>query len=160
MSLDTLVITIGLVIFLMGIVFGVIPSMLAYARHHPAIASAEASVTPRAVVDPFEEGDVCVRVKVAAVLLGLSVPTVHKWIELGLLKEAPGESSVRRVNLTSILRVRPLVAEVQKLGRKRNLLEAVLARMEDDAITSGTSLRRSIKQWESGDRVDITPPKD
>jgi predicted DNA-binding transcriptional regulator AlpA len=101
-----------------------------------------------------------VRVKVAAVLLGLSPPTVYKWMDLGLLKEAPQESGVRQVQLTSILRLRPLVAGVQRLGRKRNLLEAVLARIEDEDVLANPSLRRSITQWESGDVVEIAPPSE
>lgn len=97
-----------------------------------------------------------VRLSVAAKLLDLSVPTIRAWIDRGLLEEVGG-SSPRRVTLQSVLEVRPLVRELRALGRDRNLLEAVLARVEDERALSDRKLRRSLDEMRSGKLVDITP---
>ncbi len=97
-----------------------------------------------------------VRLSVAAKLLDLSVPTIRVWIDRGLLDEVRG-SSPRRVTLQSVLGVRPLVRELRALGRDRNLLEAVLARIEDERALSDRKLRRSLDEMRSGQLVDITP---
>jgi hypothetical protein len=96
------------------------------------------------------------RLSVAAKLLDLSVPTIRTWIDRGLLEEVGG-SSPRRVTLQSVLEVRPLVRELRALGRDRNLLEAVLARIEDERALSDRKLRHSLDEMRSGELVDITP---
>jgi DNA-binding transcriptional MerR regulator len=97
-----------------------------------------------------------VRLSVAGKLLGLSLPTIRTWIDRGLLGEVRG-SSPRRVTLRSVLEVRPLVRELRALGRDRNLLEAVLARVEDERTLSDRKLRRSLDEMRSGELIDITP---
>ena len=97
-----------------------------------------------------------VRLSVAGKLLDLSVPTIRAWIDHGLLDEIDG-SSPRRVALQSVLEVRPLVRELRALGRDRNLLEAVLAQVEDQRIMSDRKLRRSLDEMRSGTLIDITP---
>jgi DNA-binding transcriptional MerR regulator len=97
-----------------------------------------------------------VRLSVAGKLLDLSVPTIRAWIERGLLDEVDG-SSPRRIALGSVLEVRPLVRELRALGRDRNLLEAVLARLDDERTLSDRKLRRSLDEMRSGELTDITP---
>lgn len=97
-----------------------------------------------------------VRLSVAGKLLDLSLPTIRTWIDRGLLEEVSG-SSPRRVTLRSVLEVRPLVRELRALGRNRNLLEAVLARIEDERALSDRKLRRSLDEMHSGKLIDITP---
>lgn len=97
-----------------------------------------------------------VRLSVAGKLLGLSLPTIRTWIDRGLLEEVRG-SSPRRVTLRNVLEVRPLVRELRALGRDRNLLEAVLARVEDKRALSDRKLRRSLDEMRSDELVDITP---
>ncbi len=97
-----------------------------------------------------------VRLSVAGKLLGLSIPTIRTWIDRGLLEEAGG-SSPRRVTLRSVLEVRPLVRELRTLGRDRNLLDAILARVEDERALSDHKLRRSLDEMRSGKLIDITP---
>jgi len=97
-----------------------------------------------------------VRLSAAGKLLDLSLPTIRVWIERGLLAEAEG-SSPRRVTLVSVLRVRPLVRELRALGRDRNLLEAVLARLDDERVLADRKLRRSLDEKSRGELVDITP---
>jgi hypothetical protein len=90
-------------------------------------------------------------------LLDLSLPTIRAWIERGLLDEVDG-SSPRRITLGSVLEVRPLVRELRALGRDRNLLEAVLARLDDERVLADRKLRRSLDEMSRGELVDITPP--
>ena len=98
-----------------------------------------------------------VRLSVAGTLLDLSLPTIRTWIDRGLLEEMRG-SSPRRVTLRSVLlEVRPLVRELRALGRDRNLLEAVLARVEDERTLSDRMLRRSLDEMRGGKLIDITP---
>ena len=97
-----------------------------------------------------------VRLSVAATLLDLSVPTIRIWIDRGLLDDVD-DSSPRHVTLKSVLEVRPLVRELRALGRARNLLEAVLARLEDERTLSDRDLRRSLDEMRTGKLADITP---
>lgn len=97
-----------------------------------------------------------VRLSVAATLLDLSVPTIRIWIDRGLLDDVD-DSSPRRVTLKSVLEVRPLVRELRTLGRDRNLLEAVLARLEDERTLSDRDLLRSLDDMRTGKLADITP---
>src|SRR4051794_33722602 len=73
--------------------------------------------------------DRAIRVSTAAELLGISVPTVKAWVRAGVLEDTGDRP--QRVSLRSVATVRPVVLELKKLGRDRNLLEAVLARIED-----------------------------
>lgn len=98
-----------------------------------------------------------VRLSTASKLLDLSLPTIRVWIERGLLDEVDG-SSPRRITLGSVLEVRPLVRELRALGRDRNLLEAVLARLEDERTLADRKLRRSLDEMGRGELVDLTPP--
>lgn len=97
-----------------------------------------------------------VRLSVAGKILALSAPTIRAWIDRGLLDEVSG-SSPRRVSLQSVLEVRPLVRELRALGRDRNLLEGVLARIEDERALSDRKLRRSFAEMSRGELTDITP---
>ncbi len=96
-----------------------------------------------------------VRMRVAAELLGLSIPTVHKWADMGLLEGA--DDGVRRVTLDSVLAVRPVVLELKELGKSRHLLRAVLDRIDDAELLSRPDLRESLEQMRRGELIDITP---
>lgn len=50
-----------------------------------------------------------------------------------------------------------LVRELRELGSDRNLLEAVLARVEDERTLSDRKLRRSLDEMHGGELIDITP---
>jgi hypothetical protein len=97
-----------------------------------------------------------IRVSTAAQLLGVSVPTVRAWIDAGVLEDSGG--SPRRVGLRSVAAIRPIVLELKKLGRDRNLLEAVLARIEDEGALRDRRLRRSLDELRRGEVVYLTPP--
>lgn len=74
-----------------------------------------------------------VRVVVAAKLLALSVPTTRRWVQVGILQEVKN-TNPKRVAFESVLAVRPHIAILRCLGKKRNLLEAVLARIDDEEL--------------------------
>jgi DNA-binding transcriptional MerR regulator len=98
-----------------------------------------------------------VRLSTAGKLLGLSVPTIRAWIDRGLLEDI-SNSSPRLVKLQSVLKVRPIVRELRALGHDRNLLEAILARVEDERTLSDRRMRKSLDEMRSGELIDITPP--
>jgi DNA-binding transcriptional MerR regulator len=92
-----------------------------------------------------------VRLVIAADLLGVSLPTVRAWADEGVLEWRGG--SPRRVSLNSVLRVRPIVRELKKMGQSRDLLAAVLARVEDEATLGDRRLQGSLKQMRGGRKV-------
>src|SRR5438105_8534105 len=87
-----------------------------------------------------------VRFSVGAQLLGVSVPTLRVWVDRGLLDEVEADRSGRRVSLRRVLELRPVVAEVQAAGKRRHLLDAVVARFEDRQWLDDRQLRDSLAQ--------------
>lgn len=49
------------------------------------------------------------------------------------------------------------VTELRRLGRKPGVLEAVLARVDDEETLSDPELQESLRQTEAGELIDITP---
>jgi excisionase family DNA binding protein len=92
-----------------------------------------------------------VRLAIAADLLGVSLPTVRAWADEGVLEWRDG--SPRRVSLDSVLRISPIVRELKEMGQSRDLLAAVLARVEDQAVLSDRGLQASLKQMRQGRKV-------
>lgn len=95
-----------------------------------------------------------VRLSVAAALLELSLPTIRAWAADGPLREV-GESSPRRVSLESVLEVRPTLRDLRALGHDRNLLAAVVARLEDERTLADPDVRRSMKEMRDGQLIDV-----
>jgi hypothetical protein len=95
-----------------------------------------------------------VRIAIAAKLLDLSVPTTNKWADIGVLKEVDAVG-VRRVTLNSVLTIRPLVLQLHELGKTRNLLEAVLHRLDDAELLEREDLRQSLDELRRGELVEI-----
>lgn len=100
-----------------------------------------------------------VRIKIAAELLGLSVPTVSKWAALGLLERREGDS-VNTVSLASVLDAKPHVYELRSLGQRTGLLEAVRGRLQDDLTLADPKLRRSLEEMKRGELTTITSSDD
>jgi DNA-binding transcriptional MerR regulator len=96
-----------------------------------------------------------VRLSVAADLLEISLPTLRAWMKDGPLREAEG-SSPRRVSLDSVLEVRPVLRDLRALGRDRNLLAAVIHRLEDERDLADPVLQRSLEEMRRGDLIDVT----
>lgn len=99
-----------------------------------------------------------VRLSVAAEMLELSVPTIRAWISRGILEELPS-SSPRRVTLRSLSEVRRALRDLRALGQDRNLLEAVLARIEDERELADPELGRSLEEMRRGELIDVTPSR-
>lgn len=64
-----------------------------------------------------------------------------KWIELGLITEAPQEKGVRRVYITSVLRLRPFVAMIQELRRPTRHSDTAYCAMNRPGWDSSASSR-------------------
>jgi hypothetical protein len=99
-----------------------------------------------------------VRLSVAAALLELSLPTIRAWMGDGPLREVPG-SSPRRVSLSSVLEVRPVLHDLRELGQDRSLLGAVSARLEDEGTLADPELRRSLEEMRRGELTDVPPSR-
>lgn len=97
-----------------------------------------------------EEGIPGVRLSVAATLLGLSERTVRDWAGRGPLDLVPGAKPAR-VSTTSLARVVPLVRQLQAMGQDRDLLGALVRRLEDERVRSLPRVKKSLKQMERGD---------
>jgi hypothetical protein len=97
-----------------------------------------------------EEGLPGVRLSVAAGLLGLSERTVRDWAGSGPLDLVPGAKPAR-VSTTSLARVVPLVKQLQAMGQDRDLLRALLERLEDERVRSLPRVKKSLQQLECGD---------
>lgn len=89
-----------------------------------------------------------VRVIVAAGLLGLSVPTTNRWAKAGILEIVEG-SKPTKVPLKSVLEILPHIEILRELGQKRNLLEAVLARIDDYDLLAELGQEGSLEYKES-----------
>lgn len=85
-------------------------------------------------------------------LLGVSNPTVREWIEKGVLEDFGGRP--QRVGLESVLRAAPMVDELRELGRDRDLVGAVLNRLESEALKRDRRFKRSLGQTRRGERGD------
>lgn len=96
------------------------------------------------------------RISTAARLLGVAEPTARLWADEGLLEEV-SRRPVRRVSAPSVLRVRPIVRDLKKQGRSRNLLEAVFNRLDDQLQLSDSGLQESLEQMRRGEVIDTTP---
>jgi len=99
-----------------------------------------------------------VRLSVAADLLDLSLPTIRAWMERGLLEKVT-QSSPQRVTFGSVLEVRPVLRDLRALGVDRNVMAAVVARLEDERDLADPDLRRSVDEMRRGDLIDVTPSR-
>jgi hypothetical protein len=97
-----------------------------------------------------EEGLPGVRLSVAAGLLGVSERTVRDWAKRGPLDLVP-DAKPARVSTTSLARVVPLVKQLQAMGQDRDLLRALVERLEDERVRSLPRVKKSLKQMERGD---------
>ena len=97
-----------------------------------------------------EEGLPGVRLSVAAGLLGVSERTVRDWAQRGPLELVPGAKPAR-VSTTSLARVVPLVKQLQAMGQDRDLLRALVERLEDERVRSLPRVKKSLHQLGQGD---------
>lgn len=90
-----------------------------------------------------------IRVLFARQLLGVSDRTIADWCKRGVLQERPG--SPRRVTLASVLGVKEVVDELRAAGRDRDLLSAVLNKLELDELQGNRRFRTSLEQAKRGE---------
>lgn len=86
-----------------------------------------------------------VPVSVAAGMLGLSPQTVRAWLGAGVLDAVPDSRPVK-VATGRLAEVISLVERLRRAGRDRDLLTAVVDRLEDERILAQPRVRRSLGQ--------------
>ena len=91
-----------------------------------------------------------VRVSVAAKMLGLSERTTRDWLANGPLDPVPGAKPAR-VSTASLAAVLPAVETLRALGQDRELLRALVDRLEDQRIRSHPRVRKSLAQMHRGE---------
>lgn len=96
-----------------------------------------------------------IRVLFARQLLGVSDRTIADWCRRGVLEECPG--SPRRVTLDSVLRAKAAVDELRRAGRDRDLISAVLNKLELDGLRGSKRFRESLVQAKRGERGEWPP---
>jgi DNA-binding transcriptional MerR regulator len=91
-----------------------------------------------------------VRVSVAAKMLGLSERTTRDWLADGPLDPVSGAKPAR-VSTASLAVVLPAVEKLRELGQDRELLRALVDRLEDQRIRSHPRIRKSLKEMHRGE---------
>jgi hypothetical protein len=94
-----------------------------------------------------------VRVMIAEQLLQVSGQTVREWIEKGVLDAVEG--SPTKVTLASVLETKDIVDELRELGQDRDLVSAVLNRLELEELEDDDRFRKSLEQMKRGERGEL-----
>jgi hypothetical protein len=91
-----------------------------------------------------------VRISHAQRILGVSNQTVRSWIDEGILDGFGG--SPQRVGLESVVRAKQIADELREHGRDRDLMSAVLSRLEALALEKDKEFRKSVRQMRRRER--------
>lgn len=91
-----------------------------------------------------------VRVSVAAKMLGLSERTTRDWLAHGPLDPVP-DAKPARVSTASLAEVLPVVGKLRELGQDRELLRALIDKLEADRILSSPRVKKSLEQFRRGE---------
>jgi hypothetical protein len=94
-----------------------------------------------------------VRILFAGQLLGVSGQTVREWIDKGVLEAVEG--SPVKVTLVSVLAVKEIVEELRELGQDRDLVSAVLNKLELGELEGDDRFRGSLEQMKRGERGEF-----
>jgi len=92
-----------------------------------------------------------VTLRYAERVLGVSNPTVRDWVRAGILEDFAG--SPQRVGLESLARAREIVRELREAGRDRDLMAAVMSRLEWEELQQDERFRESVGQMKRGERA-------
>jgi hypothetical protein len=92
-----------------------------------------------------------VTLRYAERVLGVSNPTVRDWVRAGLLEDFAG--SPQRVGLESLARTREIVRELRQAGQDRELMAAVMSRLEWEELQQDDRFRESVGQMKRGERA-------
>ncbi|MDA8283653.1 MAG: hypothetical protein M0Z42_10275 [Actinomycetota bacterium] len=90
-----------------------------------------------------------VSVSVAARMLGLSPQSVRAWMSAGVLDAVPGSRPIK-VSTGRLAEVASLIARLRRAGKDRDLLRAVVDRLEDERVLAQPRVRRSLDQLRRG----------
>lgn len=99
--------------------------------------------------DKVREADP-VRILHAKQLLEVSDRTIAGWASRGLLELRPG--TPKRVSLDSVLRVKRILDELREAGRDRDLVGAVVSRLEREELERSQRFQDSLRQMRRGER--------
>jgi len=91
-----------------------------------------------------------VRVSVAAKMLGLSERTTRDWLAGGPLDPVSGAKPAR-VSTASLATVLPALQKVRELGHDRELLRALIDRLDAETILSSPRVKKSLEQFRRGE---------
>src|SRR5262245_24292537 len=92
-----------------------------------------------------------VRVAVAAKLLGLSERSVRNWAKEGVLTPAETDSPRLLLDPARLHEVMRLIKDLRKLGKNRDLIDAVWYRLSDHALLQRADLLESLEQMARGE---------
>jgi hypothetical protein len=92
-----------------------------------------------------------VTLRYAERVLGVSNPTVRDWVRAGILEDFEG--SPQRVGLESLARARDIVRELREVGKSRDLMAAVMSRLELEELQEDDRFRESRRQMQRGERA-------
>jgi hypothetical protein len=92
-----------------------------------------------------------VTLRYAERVLGVSNPTIRDWVRAGLLEDFAG--SPRRVGLESLARTREIVRELREAGQDRELMAAVMSRLEWEELQQDERFRESVEQMRRSERA-------
>ncbi len=91
-----------------------------------------------------------VRVLIAEQLLGVSGQTIREWIAKDVLESTEG--SPLKVTLASVLEVKDIVDELREQGKDRDLVSAVLNKLELEELGEDDRFLKSLEQMKRGER--------
>lgn len=92
-----------------------------------------------------------VTVSYAERVLGVSNPTIREWARTGILEDCAG--SPKRVGLESLARAREIVRELREAGQDRDLMAALMSRLEWEELQADERFRESVGQMRRGERA-------
>jgi DNA-binding transcriptional MerR regulator len=98
-------------------------------------------------------------VAVAAALLGVSRTTVEAWRQEGVLIPSPGTRR-HEVTIESVVRILPLVHELQRLGEIRQLRDYIWWSAQDSADYVDGRVTEALRQIRDGDVAEEFVPSD
>ncbi len=89
-----------------------------------------------------------VPVSLAARLLGVSAPTIRKWVARGVLQPSP--SKPVGVTLQSYQKVHDIVQELREAGKDPDIRELLLARIDDRLLAGEPWVRDALASLNKG----------
>lgn len=96
-----------------------------------------------------------VSVATAARALGISGQSVRSWVEAGVLDVVPGSRPLQ-VSTKRVAEAASVLHRLRQAGQDRDLLRAVVDRLEDERVLAQPRVRRSLDQLRRGEIEPFT----